>query len=514
MSIKIGKSYVIKDKSKSTACLITPFEMDGISRDIIVTVAKEYRHFLCFERSDAILIGCLKYAMVHGHDIECEVPVTEELLYSLRHVLIPTFCREDKRNHHIRIYASSAPALLTGNGVGTGMSCGVDSFYSALSHIKTDCPEHDITHLVLHNVGSIGESYRNAGRNYTSRRLKERALDISKELGLPLIQIDSNFQDVLPQDHIKTHTFSSAFAVYSLQKLWKTYYYASAYPYSEFNLSDNSSRDSACADPLILRCLSTPGLQFWSEGAQGTRADKICFIAENPIVQHNLHVCFFSPDNCGVCEKCKRTLLSLDAIGVIDKYDKVFDLQEYYSKISEHYRFLCEEHVRGNHFYDMAFEALYPKHKKEFDGYMKDLTFDGQLEQRRLYSYWLDLTWMMTDCYKSAIDQEVLRDRILASFEASDIHSIGFFGRSDLSNYLFQLLQPSKKLEILYIVEDYIDDYYGLPIYPRATEHLPYADIIIVTDMPVNKDTQKMLLRDHGLKSVLAQDIFKTEVVY
>ncbi len=509
MSIVIGKSYVKSNTSNTTASLITPFEIDGVSRDIIVTVAKEYRRFLCFERSDAVLIGCFKYAMVHGHDIKCEVPVTEELLYSLRHVLLPTFCRADKRNHSIKIDAPSAPALITGNGVGTGMSCGVDSFYSALSHIKTDCPEHDITHLVLHNVGGIGESYRNAGRRYTSERLKERAQNVAKEMGLPLIQLDSNFQDVLPQDHVKTHTFSSAFAVYSLQKLWKTYYYASGYPYSKFNLSDNSSKDSAYSDPLILRCLSTPGLQLWSEGAQGTRSDKIGFIAEQPIVQKHLHVCFFSPDNCGVCEKCKRTLLSLDALGLLDKYDKVFNLQNYYSKISEHYKFLCEEHVRGNQFYDMAFEALYSKHKEEFDRYMTDLTFDGQLEQRRLYSYWLDLTWIMTDCYKSAIDQDALRKKISDLFETIGVHSIGFFGRSDLSNYLFQLLQSEKNIEIKYIIEDYIDDYYGLPIYPRSAEHFPYADIIIVTDVPVNQDTQKMLLRDHGLKSVLAQDIFK-----
>ena len=349
MSIIIGKSYVTTDKSKLTASLVTPFEIDGVSQNIIVTVAREYKHFLCYERSDAVLIGCLKYAMVHGHDIECKMPVTEELLYSLRHVLIPTLCREDRRNHSIKICASAAPALIIGKGVGTGMSCGVDSFHSVFSHINTDCPEHDITHLMLHNVGSIGESYRNAGRNYTSGRLKERAVNIAKELGLPLIQLDTNFQDVLPQNHVKTHTFSSAFAVYSLQKLWKTYYYASAYPYSMFDLSDNSSEDSSHADPLILRCLSTPGLQLWSEGAQGTRNDKICFIADKPIVQENLHVCFF---------------------------------------------------LRIN----------------------------------------------------------------------------------------------------------------SLPIYPRYASNLPHVDIVIVTDMPVNKDTQEMLLRDHGLKSVLAQDIFKLGV--
>lgn len=110
---------------------------------------------------------------------------------------------------------------------------------------------------------------------------------------------------------------------------------------------------------------------------------------------------------------------------------------------------------------------------------------------------------------KSAIDQEALRSRILAFFEASDIHSICLFGKSDLSNYLFLLLQPAEEIEIRYIVEDYIDDYYGLTIYPRSAEHLPMADIAIVTDMPVNKDTQEMLLRDHGLKSVLAKDLFK-----
>ncbi len=63
----------MSDRAKSTASLITPFELDGVMQDIIVTVAREYRHYLCHERADAVLIGCLKYAMVHGHDIQCEV---------------------------------------------------------------------------------------------------------------------------------------------------------------------------------------------------------------------------------------------------------------------------------------------------------------------------------------------------------------------------------------------------------------------------------------------------------
>ena len=57
--------------------------------------------------------------------------------------------------------------------------------------------------------------------------------------------------------------------------------------------------------------------------ASVTRLEKIRRIAMEPIVQRNLRVCWqnvMSRLNCGRCEKCVRTMLSLDTCGVLGRF--------------------------------------------------------------------------------------------------------------------------------------------------------------------------------------------------
>lgn len=44
-----------------------------------------------------------------------------------------------------------------------------------------------------------------------------------------------------------------------------------------------------------------------------------------------LQVCLTQSDNCGLCTKCKRTLMELDALGdrVLDRFGNSFDIQRY-----------------------------------------------------------------------------------------------------------------------------------------------------------------------------------------
>jgi len=70
-------------------------------------------------------------------------------------------------------------------------------------------------------------------------------------------------------------------------------------------------------DPL----LSTSGTQFVHYGAEQDRFGKIAFLAQHDIALRHLHVCWEngSETNCGRCEKCFRTMLSLEMLGVLEK---------------------------------------------------------------------------------------------------------------------------------------------------------------------------------------------------
>lgn len=187
-------------------------------------------------------------------------------------------------------------------------------------------------------------------------------------MNLPLVKLESNFQDVIPQDHLRSHTYMDALAIYALQKLWRVYYYASTYAYDKFSLAENMSVDPAHFEPLLLDCFSTPGLKIISSGSECDRNDKIAFIADNEFAQKYLHVCTRQETNCGMCEKCRRTLLAMDAANKLDNFRAVFDIDAYNKNRGNAYMFLYEQFVlKRNPFYGKTYEILSRRHKDFFD---------------------------------------------------------------------------------------------------------------------------------------------------
>jgi hypothetical protein len=58
-------------------------------------------------------------------------------------------------------------------------------------------------------------------------------------------------------------------------------------------------------------------------GAERWRTQKLIELADEPLVRHHLRVCWqnlATDGNCGRCEKCVRTMLILDGLGILDAY--------------------------------------------------------------------------------------------------------------------------------------------------------------------------------------------------
>ncbi|WP_438951198.1 hypothetical protein, partial [Porticoccus sp.] len=60
--------------------------------------------------------------------------------------------------------------------------------------------------------------------------------------------------------------------------------------------------------------------------------------------------------NCSVCWKCQRTLITLEALGIIDKFGSVFDLSVYKQEKCKFYRNLYFKMLDGD---PLAKEAFY-----------------------------------------------------------------------------------------------------------------------------------------------------------
>lgn len=82
--------------------------------------------------------------------------------------------------------------------------------------------------------------------------------------------------------------------------------------------------------PMLDPLFSTSSLVFLHDGASFTRVDKTRVVAQFPPARPALHVCFAQgTDNCSTCDKCYRTMITIDALGYRDQLQEAFNWSEY-----------------------------------------------------------------------------------------------------------------------------------------------------------------------------------------
>lgn len=355
--IKILKPYIKNEKDFSR--VYCDIYIDDDKKNVWFEVEKKYSKYLVDDRIDAYVIGLLNYAMRNNHDIISEIPITEELLYNIETTLVPSLAKYGDSLYNIKLNMPTIETIKEGTAVGTGCSCGVDSFDAIKNHLNTKYKEMNITHVCLNNVGAYNECYKEYGIDKVKEERYEVTKKVAKELGVELIETDSNFGSEIYQNHYLTNTYSCCFAIYILQKLWKKYYLASVgLDYSKFTIINNDLEDSAHYDLLTLQCFSNEGLRVYSESGEKTRLEKTMNISNFKPAQKYLHVCTVKPYNCGICSKCRRTLVALDAIDKLDNFKKVFDIEYYKNHKKEYYNWLLAQHGDRDEMNEPVYQIL------------------------------------------------------------------------------------------------------------------------------------------------------------
>lgn len=124
-----------------------------------------------------------------------------------------------------------------------------------------------------------------------------------------------------------------------MQNLFGKYYYSSGYSFSECHLTVANS--SAYSDPGTIHLFSTEKTEFLGFGGHASRPEKTRYICNYEPTSKFLNVCVsYQPgaQNCSVCRKCCRTLVTLDAYGEIYRYSKVFNIKKF-NKVKNRYLF-------------------------------------------------------------------------------------------------------------------------------------------------------------------------------
>ena len=201
------------------------------------------------------------------------------------------------------------PDRITPEGTGAFFSGGVDSFYTYLRH-RND--RHPITHLILAKGYDI-DRHNHRLWDATARNIGQ----IAKQEQVALIEVESNVRSLT--DPILSWTYSHggclAAAAMCLRKGIGQMYVASS-----ADADHQALRGSHLA---IDHLWSTETLSFVHDGWEASRMNKIdSEIAQSPLALKYLRVCCVNPRgayNCGRCEKCLRTMVSLHAAGVLDR---------------------------------------------------------------------------------------------------------------------------------------------------------------------------------------------------
>lgn len=287
--------------------------------------------YVLTNRLDAFAVTALLVAMERGEtELIVDGVVSERLFHNLTRQFVPIMRIVAPQFGDVAISprdldASGKPR---GTGVVTGFSGGIDSFATIVDYTGSDAPPgYRLTHLAFLNVGSHDRG--EAGRRRFADRwaLIQGAAD---SLGLDLIRIDSNLSDLLTSTFERTLLPRVASAVLLLQGLFAKFLCSGSHRYRDCRLKE--STDLTYADPATVHLMSTESLESVSTGCQYTRVEKTRRVLDLPATRGFLNVCVHplpGGRNCSRCFKCLRTMATLDLLGQLDSYEKVFDLAAY-----------------------------------------------------------------------------------------------------------------------------------------------------------------------------------------
>ncbi len=289
---------------------------------------------------DAALVALIIPAMHRKEDIILRGKVAESLLFHINNDVQAIYSIFHPHLIKITVHADHVynQATQTAN-VATGFSGGVDSFHTLENHYYAEniSPGFKITHLLYNNVGSHG----GGGEGLCAERY-HRLKILPRRLGIPFIVVNTNLNEFYKDySFIQSHTPRDASVGLALQNGLGKYLYSSSINYHHLTIAPG--KVITFSDSIILPKLSTPAMQLMSAGSAVSRVEKIIQVAELPDSREFLDVCIdeTNKSNCSYCLKCMKTQLTLEVIGKLDRYNKVFDNKVYQK---ERTRFITSIH--------------------------------------------------------------------------------------------------------------------------------------------------------------------------
>jgi hypothetical protein len=195
----------------------------------------------------------------------------------------------------------SSAADAAASGVSLFFSGGVDSFYSLIKH------RDEVENLVLVHGFDVP-----LADTKTFALAEAQAREAARIFGKRLIVARTNLhfeQPSVPCSWGMYHGAPLAAVAHALAPNHRKIYVASTYSYADLHPWGSH--------PLLDPLWSTEAVRVVHDGGE-TRMEKLRVLVQYPEALARLRVCWENPEkyNCGLCEKCVRTMLGLRALGI------------------------------------------------------------------------------------------------------------------------------------------------------------------------------------------------------
>jgi hypothetical protein len=277
-------------------------------------------------RADGFAVALLPLAMSLGESLTVHGDLSYRLVHGMREYQRfqaawkpDTFTAVEVRADGVyrRDPGEATPA------VGTAFSGGVDSFHTVWTHLPGNEPyaPYRISHCLMINGFDPDADLANSGSFLKIERLYAPMME---RLDLQMIVARTNLLQFLGLA-LQKQSFAAFVTAPALVlgRLFSRYYVPSSYMFSHLSRFPDGSH------PMFDHLLGTETMETIHDGGTLTRVAKTVAISRWPETFDLLRVCFKTTGpqpareaiaNCCECEKCLRTMMTLDIAGALKDY--------------------------------------------------------------------------------------------------------------------------------------------------------------------------------------------------
>jgi hypothetical protein len=261
------------------------------------------------ESANAFAPPLLLVAMAGGEALVLHPPVSRKVLEGLERIqeVFEQWYPEFFRHVQVTAHHITEDKTTHKGQAASFFSLGVDSFYTLLKP-----RQETITHLV-YMLGM--EQPLDLYQHQQEAPVIERIQQVAQQSKANVIVGKTNMRVVFPMPYSSFHGAGLAGVAHSLSDGFDTVHIPATHSYRDiFPWGSN---------PLTDSFWSSENLNVIHDGAEAGRAQKISrLLRHSDLALQTLRVCTKNEgglQNCGKCDKCVRTMTTLDLLGILDK---------------------------------------------------------------------------------------------------------------------------------------------------------------------------------------------------